>query len=131
MWIRLLRWFIFTVLVALAPLLVYGASTLIEGNQVTDELLFGKGELLLICCALAAAAIGDIITSGRELETYKLICGGSCVIVVFFTSALYDNIAQHIQLKTHYEPGVVANLSIISFTVTIISAAACLALSRE
>jgi hypothetical protein len=73
----LLKWVIFSVIIALAPL---GASFL---NGLTDEaspawLAVGKkvlaeGELLLISAAIAADAIGDLIGSGKDELTLKLL----------------------------------------------------------
>ena len=93
----LLKWVIFGVIIALAPL---GASFL---NAVTDEtssawLTVGKqvlaeGELLLIAAAIAADAIGDLIGSGRDDLTLKLLSGGACVLVVFVASLWYGHIA--------------------------------------
>src|SRR4051794_697493 len=74
--VKLLRWLIFNVIVALLPL---GFAALLLVAKPWDParkgsistIVLGTGELLLISTAIAAEAIGDLIASDKSNKSYK------------------------------------------------------------
>lgn len=95
---RILKWFLFSVLIALAPLAADGLNRLsqisgtISLKPITVGIL-GHGELLLISAALAADTIGDLIASGEQFKTLKLVTGGASAIIILLASIWYADIA--------------------------------------
>lgn len=55
---KIIKWFIFSVLVGLLPLFLNTLQTLIRGDRVILETLLVRGDLLLIGNAITAGAIG-------------------------------------------------------------------------
>ena len=100
------RWFFFTVIPALAPIM-WLASRL-RSRELTFDLatLLGKGEVLLACSAFAAAGIGDLIGSGRQRLRGKIIVAGCCLIVLFNTINDYTDVGlmleQHQCFDSHW-----------------------------
>jgi hypothetical protein len=80
---RLFLWLGFTVLPALIPLITLASKLYSRGQVVSIAGLFGKGELLLICSAFAAAGIGELIArGGRRYKVSKVIFGGCCLALL-------------------------------------------------
>jgi hypothetical protein len=124
--IKLLRWLFFTVVIALAPILCCWHNLGLEGRIASPELLLGKGELYLISCALAAAAIGELVATGWEQATAKVICAGGCLLIVVLATSAYAVIAGHLEKHDDCCATEVASRSKILFICTIVAAAACL-----
>jgi hypothetical protein len=87
------RWFIFTVIPALTPLVWFASKLHARHFAVSPAVLFGKGELLLACSAFAATGLGEIIASGKKWRLGKYIAGGCCVIVLMTAIDDYGDIA--------------------------------------
>lgn len=115
---KLLRWFMFSVLIALAPLAASHFGLQVDRREPSVEMLVGRGELLLICATIAAAAIGELIPAGREKPLRKLIAGGSCMVIVV-ASSLYFAI---IQARADPDPASVAKMSVRLFAGMIVAA---------
>jgi hypothetical protein len=67
---KLLRWMIFSVIVALTPLWLNAVILLTKNKSISEVpvLVLAGGELLLISTAIAADAIGDLIATGSERD---------------------------------------------------------------
>jgi hypothetical protein len=63
---KLVRWFMFSVLISLVPLALTYFNLWLDRRQAPLEMLVARGELLLICTTLGAAAPGELFPSGRE-----------------------------------------------------------------
>ena len=86
---RLTRWFIFSVLFTLLPLLANCFLHIIAQTPITLEKLLSHGELFLIATALGATAL-DVIISSHEQHGISTICsGGGCFLVVIMASMLF------------------------------------------
>jgi hypothetical protein len=93
---KLVRWFMFSVLVSLVPLASSYFNLWLDGRAAPLEALVARGELLLICTTLGAAAIGELFPGGRENAAEKLLAGGASFLLimvstVFFTAAQSRN----------------------------------------
>lgn len=124
---KLVRWFMFSVLIALAPLAASYFSLQVDRREPTVEVLLGRGELLLICATIAAAAIGELIPTGREKPVRKLVAGGSCMAVVV-ASSLYFAI---IQARADPDPAPVAQMSIRLFVGMVLAAGCCIHFAHQ
>jgi hypothetical protein len=123
---KLLRWFIFSVVISLLPLAFYYVRAMTDGKAVSLPELLARGELLLIAVALAADAIGDLLAS-KSAGMLKTIAGGGCVITVGFSSFYFADVST----KTAANVTVVFWMSLVLFAVSMISSACCKWLAEE
>jgi hypothetical protein len=85
--VRLAKWLIFSVLLALLPLALNYLHVLTRGGDPTLERLLGKGELLLIAASISAAAVGSVIGSGKDrliakvFWLFRVSCGSETQIL--------------------------------------------------
>ena len=127
---KLTRWLIFSVVVALLPLVVNLLSLATRGRTPSFSLVSSHGELLLVSAAIAAGGIGELFGSSANYRTRKITAGGGCVIVFFISSFWFADLsstaAMGITINTH----VVSSGSLILFLLTVVSTASCVALSE-
>jgi hypothetical protein len=128
---RLALWFFFTVLVAVSPVLCAWQNSSFDPQPHTLWEILGRGDLFLITCGLAAAAIGEVIASGTERITYKVVCAGACLVIVLFTASAYGRIADRVEFKMLFQPDAVAIRAIFYFIGTMIASTFCLALGQK
>jgi hypothetical protein len=86
---KLIRWYIFSVLIALAPLLVGYLTLSLDRGVPALYLLTARGELLLISTTISSAALGEMLPGGRGSAVPRLIAGGSCVLLVVLSSLFF------------------------------------------
>jgi hypothetical protein len=125
---KLVRWLVFSVIFALLPLAFNYLRISIRGTAPTLALLLSRGELLLVCAAIAATAIGELIGSGGERKIAKYVAGGGCVFVLFLASALFAEISTAIYSGAPVNSEFVSNSSIFVFGFTLISSTSCIVL---
>lgn len=66
-------WIIFSVFLALTPLIFHALWAYIGGSALSFANLFANGELLIISVALGADAVGKLIDSGSYRRTAKIL----------------------------------------------------------
>jgi hypothetical protein len=124
---NLLKWFIFSVLLAIIPL----GSTyihLLTNNKAPDVSdLLAHGELALISFVLAAEGVGDLIASGKEKRNRKILCGGGCILAAIGASLYFADVS----LNTQANPKVVFQVSLWIFAIAIVNSGMCKALVDE
>lgn len=94
--IRIIRWLIFGVLIALLPLLFSLVSRRNDGQNFAVAAMLGRGELLLVIAGLCSAACGEIIGTGREWPALKIAAGGSALVILSLATSSYAHIATRI-----------------------------------
>lgn len=114
---KLLRWFIFSVLIALVPLAVSYLGLRLERQAASLYLLTARGELLLVSTTIASAAIGELIPAGRTKAIRKLIAGGSCMLLITVSSFLFAAI----QARDNADPLPIFTVSIWTFGLTLLA----------
>jgi hypothetical protein len=72
---KFLRWVIFGVIVAVVPLVFAYVNLMVKGTPDLVKVL-GGGELLIVISAICAGGVGELIGSGDEYQTAKIISGG-------------------------------------------------------
>lgn len=122
-------WIIFSVVLALAPLLFNAILTFIGGQSPTFAQLLQNGELLIIAVAIGADAIGKLFGSGSDRRLLKIAAGGGCTLLIIFSSLLFSAISTS-SLGSGFDPARVASISSIMFFMTVITGGSCTLLSE-
>jgi len=129
---KFLRWFMFGVLVALAPLFITGVILVAKDNPPPILLtVLGSGQLLLISTAIAADAIGDLVCASIESATLGIVAGGGCILALMCGALWYAANSAMLELGKPGRASTVTKGSLIIFLFTIISAGACKMLTQE
>jgi hypothetical protein len=124
---KLLRWFIFSVLIALVPLAVSYLGLRLDRQEPSLYLLTERGELLLISTAIASAAVGELIPAGRARAIRKLIAGGSCILLIMLSSFAFAAI----QARSNADPLTVFAASVWLFAGSLLASLGTLYLAYE
>ena len=98
---RLIQWAVFGVAISLIPFGFRWVLFDVTSRPLALNELISQGELLLISTALAATAIGDVISVHPRLQTRALIVGGLSLITVI-TGASYYALVNAGLLKTDH-----------------------------
>lgn len=114
---KLLRWFIFSVLIALVPLAVSYLGLRLDQKEASLYLLTARGELLLISTTIASAAVGELIPAGRGKAIRKLVAGGSCMLLITVSSFLFATL----QARQNANPLPIFTISIWTFGLTLLA----------
>ena len=115
MWKKLIKWFIFSVLLALLPLLTNYLLHKIAQTPITLEKLLSHGELFLIATALGATALGEIIASHKQRGILTTCSGGGCLLIVITSSMLFAFVSGTPLFKANIDISFVKMLSIIVY----------------
>ena len=93
--------------------------------------ILGNGQLLLVSCAIAAGALGELvlIEMPSKLRLAKLLAIGGCVISVIVSSMWFGDISAAIQEGRPPPPASIGNGSIVVFAFTLVSAGSCIVLA--
>lgn len=126
---KLTRWLVFTVFIALVPLLVAVLRILIHSPQpFTLQGVTEHGELLLISTAIGGAALGELIGSGTKRRPVpKIICGGATLILIMTSGMWFADIAS---ASGTINTDVVSFGSLAILLFTVLSSGGCIALSE-
>ncbi len=125
---RLIRWFVFSVLVALLPFVWNWISLVTQEKAATLETMFCRGELFLVSCALCAAALGELIGTGRKFAEFKLLVGFGCLSVLMLNSLWFSQVSFQVLSATKYDTMFVTEGSLMAFMFTVLVACGALLL---
>src|SRR2546430_13926925 len=120
------RWFFFTVIPALTPIIWLASKLRARRLHVSADVLFGKGELLLACSAFAAFGIGEILASGKRRRVAKYIVGGCCLIVLMGGIDDYGDIGLMVRSGGFYHVAYAAIKSLMMCLFSILFGAMCI-----
>ncbi len=121
-------WVIFSVILALTPLLFNFLLPYIKGGLISYEDVLKKGELLIISVAIGTSAVGQMIGSGSNNKIYKIISAGCCLILVITASLLFAAIASPSITNQNIDETRLAAISLYMFYMTIVSGSSCVIL---
>lgn len=124
---KLIRWFMFSVLVSLVPLALTYFSLWVDQREVTLEILVARGELLLISTTLGAAALGEFFPGNRENALEKLLSGGALVLLMLISSFFFAVI----QARQSSSPRSLFAISMVLFVGILAAAASCMFYSHQ
>ncbi len=127
---RLVKWIIFSVILALLPLVFNYLYEVTRKGPPTIAMLLGKGELLLIAASLSAAVVGDLIGTGNKQLMWKLIVGGSAAILLCITSLYFASISSA-PPGEHLNTEIIAKYSLFFFFFSVIVGIACIPFQED
>ena len=90
---KLVRWLVYTVVIALVPLLFTLLNLATYSKTVNLKAITEHGEMLLIASALGAGAIGEMFTAKVRLSFPQELCVGATLILVIVSSMWFASIA--------------------------------------
>ncbi|MCI5210497.1 MAG: hypothetical protein D3910_17290 [Candidatus Electrothrix sp. ATG2] len=121
---RFTLWLIFSVTLALAPLIFNALVVFISGKTPTLDQLLKNGELLIITVAIGADAMGKLFGSGSARKLPRIAAGGGTLLLVLVSSLLFSAVTTS-SLGAALDPDRIALLSGIMFLSTIITGGTC------
>jgi hypothetical protein len=127
---KVIRWLLFSVLIALLPLGFNAISLFTRGISVDLVNLVSRGELLLISTAICAAAVGELVPTGPALRISKIIVVGSTVIILIAASYYFADISAGYRLGEKMDFNVIRDISLIAFISSVVSGALCVILGE-
>ena len=89
------------------------------GNLNNYYAVFGHGDLNLVSVAIAAQAIGEMISAKPKRETERLWVGGFCVALLASAALLYCSVTQTMAagLRLHEQRSASASAAIYTLTI--------------
>lgn len=124
---KLIRWFIFSVLIALTPLFMSYVGLRLDRKEPSLYLLTARGELLLISTTIASAAVGELLPGGRNQAVFKLVAGGSCMFLILLSSLSFAAI----QARQNADIAAIFTMSVWLFGGTLLASLSAVYLAYE
>ena len=136
-------WVGFSFLISLSPFWVSWLSFGIFGLPFQPWKMIQAGELLLVCCGLAGAGIGDVFKKTWALVRLRapqrhgwyylasLSCVATFMLIVTISVLLYGGVKTATEMHHYQGKTLVTYTSIVMFVATVISAAMCAAITRS
>ena len=128
--LRVGKWIIFSVCVALMPIIFSYVILKMQRQSADSTVLIGRGELLILVSALCAASLGDLLMSKRARPWAKLVCGGSTLLFLVMSSLLYAAIATTPATGDGLDLIVVRNVSLWLFILSLITCGSSVAVAE-
>lgn len=128
--VKFVRWVLFGVVIALAPLIANYFSLGFAGKNSTIGGVIARGELLLIVSAMCAAAVGELVGSGAAFRTLKVIASGVALVVLVLASLFFAGVAVAHARGGGVDPIAIKEISLYIYGVAIVSCGACVLLSE-
>lgn len=128
----LIQWIIFSVVIALLPLLFNLLRDIGKGEGINLVRLFSHGELLLVSAAISAGSLGHLFGAENPSSIPKVVSGGSCVVVLMIASFWFADISgawQSNPTLTLNSKAVCVG-SIIIFTCAVFASSSCVLLGK-
>lgn len=123
---KLLKWFLFSVIVAILPVALDALKLLTRSKGVTLDGIVGKGELLLIVVGLSAAAVGDLVEKNSHYVKLKLLSAFLGVLTIGIASWYFAYVADSYASGASVSSSVVATTSIWLLIFAVATGAGCL-----
>lgn len=130
---KLTQWLCFTVIVSLLPLgfslfRLSRQGEIKTNNNIFDSVL-SKGDILIVGVAIVGDAIGEIISTTKQIPTVlEIIVGTVCVLLIAFLSYCYAEFSAEIN-QTNEETQFAVKTSIKLFIASVIISGICKALT--
>lgn len=131
---KILKWFIFSVVITSLPVvfnlfrMIY-KTIFVESGDFSFFLLISKGEAFLISAAIAAYAIGELMTCGERFKIGKIVAGGGCVFVLLLSSFIFALISAVDVLASSTQVNLFNFISITIFCGTVVTSGFSIALA--
>ncbi|MDM8560771.1 hypothetical protein [Candidatus Parabeggiatoa sp. HSG14] len=130
---KLIRWFIFSIIITLLPIILSALSLETMGKLDSLSQLIAHGELLLIATAISAAAVGELFISSSKLKILKVIVGGATITVLMIAASYFAEISTTYLSGVTFDTqqiDVIVETSLWIFGISVFLAGCCLLLSE-
>jgi len=122
-------WLIFSVFIALLPILFNFLAAYYFGKDSMMSGILSRGELLIVAVAIGAEATGKLISSDKPgQKIVRIIAGGGCVILIILSSTLFAITSNNQESILVVER--VTNNSVILFFIMLITSGSCVLISE-
>ncbi len=96
---KLLRWFMFSIVLSLLPLAMKIISLLARDYEFSWGSIVSHGELLIIAITMCTTAIAELFCSGAEYKLRKLFAGSLTISVLIIASGSFSDISVAFELS--------------------------------
>ncbi len=127
---KVLRWMIFSVVLALIPLLANALITVTFGASLTLTGMLEHGELLLIAAALSAAGAGELFGTSNTNKLKKITAGGGSILILLSAAIYFASISSAASMGALIDISMVSIVSIVFYVCALIASFSCVALSE-
>ena len=123
---QIIKWMIFSVLLAIVPLVTKWLFHLIAANPTTFDELISHGELLLIGTALAGTALGEVILSHKQPGILTLCCGGGCILILIMGSMLFAYVSGAVLSEGTVNISIIQTISVWVYICAFVTSGSCI-----
>lgn len=127
---KMVKWIIFSVLMALVPLIASALSQATRGSAPMLHELVSRGELLLITAALCARSCGELFGSNESQRVPKLVAGGATIIVMLLAAIYFSDVTASYRASASLDVVVIARTSFALYAASVLVGASCILLSE-
>lgn len=128
---KMAKWALFSVTMALVPLVAAFLAQVTRGNTPPWNEIVGRGELLLITAAICARSAGELFAGRSGGEVEKILAGGGTLVLMLLTAIYFADVASAIRKKDVLDLGMVTYISLVVFVCAILSGGRCIYLSER
>ena len=129
---NLLRWFGFRILLGLAPVAGNALRLFFADQQALLDLshLVGRGELLLLICAICAGSIGELLSAPKNAAELRITAATVCIGVIIAASFGFALIAEKIGASIPFNSKLVAAYSVVVYATGLLASFACVVVAE-
>ena len=129
---KLLSWAMFSVLLALIPIFFSALQRLIRGHSFKASELIENGELLIVSATLSAGAVGELVNGISKYSIFSTIVLGSTIILLIVSAMAFATIvtARYDTEKVQLNYRAISIMSIVLFSLSVVSSGSCITLGR-
>jgi hypothetical protein len=128
--IKVSRWALFGVIIALIPLVFAYLNLMIKLDTPTVTRVLGNGELLIVVAAMCAGALGEVIGTGSEFRFAKILSAGFTLVILILAALVFASVAEARAANEHLTDDIVKIASVSLFVFGLFSCGTCIALSE-
>jgi uncharacterized membrane protein len=129
---RLLRWFFFSVVIAVVPIVFNGVSAINRNEVLTWQALLVHGEFYLVSVAVTAAALGEMFNrESKRLRLTRMCLFGFGFTLIVMASLLFADVASNARrVGAQVNFNSVAWSSVTFFVFSVIIGGCCIVVSE-
>ncbi|MGE5529145.1 MAG: hypothetical protein ACM3X6_08385 [Patescibacteria group bacterium] len=126
---QIVKWLIFSVAIALAPLVCRLIVSGFWGQYLTVTELCCGGELFLISSTMATTAVGRLVATDKKLGTLKNVAAGCTLFLLLVSSFSFAFITANAGARPLIAVNV-ASSSYYVFATTVVSSGSCVIMAE-
>ena len=128
----LVKWFAFRVALGFLPIgmNILRISTESGPSSLTLDALFARGELLLIACAVAGGAIGELTAAPKRFPVFRLWSMWGSAVTITSSAYWYAYVRGLVETNTTYDAHFVTIYSVLLYAFVLFAALGCVVISE-